>query len=597
MRARAFLPLLLAACTPLPPPLPPAPAAAPQVVSGPPAAALEHYALAILAWDDGDLDAAATEIGQALLFDPKAAALHATRGRIALDRGDPAEAARALTVAWTLDPDDLSIQVDRARAYAEAGEREKARVAYRLCLGQGRSDAAFGGLIRLLQQDGESWEAHRLMTRWREAALDDPLWLRARAELCLELGLDEEAWEDFAALVERWPPQPPALQGLFAANDRTGHHRRTLELLERVAHATPGDEHVLELLASLAARVGDFERAVPAWEQVDRLEGGQNPFTRLFLAKARLSMGAPGEALTLLDTPDAAAASPTQVAEIRARALLALGQEAEALAALDEQYPAGTGRLQARARLFEEADRLAEARDALRAASLDETGWYQRWDLATLEARTGALDRALALIADNADQDDQGQALAAARLHALAGDLAGAVRLAGEAEAQHRDDPAIAAARARWLNDAGDTAGALAALRAAAARDLVSPDLARQHAALAWEAGAADEARQVLEDALTVFSDDASLQNDLAWLRVEHGEHGPEVLALAWRAVDQEPANAAFLDTLGWVLLQRGQVAEALPELEHAARLDPDNDVIAAHLRAARQAASAGETR
>jgi Flp pilus assembly protein TadD len=284
------------------------------------------------------------------------------------------------------------------------------------------------------------------------------------------------------------------------------------------------------------------------------------------------------------------------VAYTRASALLALGREAEALAVLDAQHPSASARMRVQARLFEEAGRLLDARDALRAVPLEDAGWYEYWDMASLEARTGGLERALALLTD-APEPSPDDALAEARLHALAGDLAGAVNVAAEVEARHPHDPAVPAARAGWLAEAGDERGALGALRAAQDRDLVSPDLASQHAALALAAGADEEARQVLQATLAVFRDDAVLQNDLAWFQVEHGEHGDEVLALAWRAVDQEPANAAFLDTLGWILFQRGEVAMALPELEHAARIDPANETITSHLRTVRQAASAGKTR
>jgi len=47
-------------------------------------------------------------------------------------------------------------------------------------------------------------------------------------------------------------------------------------------------------------------------------------------------------------------------------------------------------------------------------------------------------------------------------------------------------------------------------------------------------------------------------------------------------ALDQRPDNAAYLDSLGWVLFRRGKTQDALPLLERAWRLSKEAE-IAAH--------------
>ena len=46
------------------------------------------------------------------------------------------------------------------------------------------------------------------------------------------------------------------------------------------------------------------------------------------------------------------------------------------------------------------------------------------------------------------------------------------------------------------------------------------------------------------------------------------------------RAVDQDPENAAYRDSLGWVLFRKGRLAEALPELEKSVALEADDPAV-----------------
>jgi tetratricopeptide (TPR) repeat protein len=56
------------------------------------------------------------------------------------------------------------------------------------------------------------------------------------------------------------------------------------------------------------------------------------------------------------------------------------------------------------------------------------------------------------------------------------------------------------------------------------------------------------------------------------------------------KAVEGDPENAAYRDSLGWALYRLGRIDEAVPELEKAASDEPD-PVILDHLGDAYQAA------
>jgi tetratricopeptide (TPR) repeat protein len=62
----------------------------------------------------------------------------------------------------------------------------------------------------------------------------------------------------------------------------------------------------------------------------------------------------------------------------------------------------------------------------------------------------------------------------------------------------------------------------------------------------------------------------------------EKGQNLAEAEEFIRRALEQEPENAAYLDSLGWVLYQQGRYQEALSHLERAmahSADDPDPTV------------------
>lgn len=64
------------------------------------------------------------------------------------------------------------------------------------------------------------------------------------------------------------------------------------------------------------------------------------------------------------------------------------------------------------------------------------------------------------------------------------------------------------------------------------------------------------------------------------------GKDLDHALEYALAVTEAEPENASYLDTLAWVHFRRGEPLLALPPIEKAARLEPENPTIAAHLRA-----------
>jgi tetratricopeptide (TPR) repeat protein len=75
---------------------------------------------------------------------------------------------------------------------------------------------------------------------------------------------------------------------------------------------------------------------------------------------------------------------------------------------------------------------------------------------------------------------------------------------------------------------------------------------------------------EILEEMLKESPNDPTLNNDLGYLYAEHGKNLEQAERMIRKAVKAEPENAAFLDSLGWVLFKLGKAEEALPILEKA---------------------------
>ncbi|MHB8954025.1 MAG: tetratricopeptide repeat protein [Pirellulaceae bacterium] len=91
------------------------------------------------------------------------------------------------------------------------------------------------------------------------------------------------------------------------------------------------------------------------------------------------------------------------------------------------------------------------------------------------------------------------------------------------------------------------------------------------------------EAEERLQQVLDEFPEDIGAFNDLGYLWCDQGQHLERALTMLQRAVQAEPRNIAYRDSLGWVLYRLGRYAEALAELQIAAATDNADGVILEH--------------
>lgn len=84
---------------------------------------------------------------------------------------------------------------------------------------------------------------------------------------------------------------------------------------------------------------------------------------------------------------------------------------------------------------------------------------------------------------------------------------------------------------------------------------------------------------------------DAAALNYLGYMLVEKGERLEEAQALVERALQLDPGNGAYLDSLGWARFKRGDPAGAVVFLRRAADALPGDETVWGHLADALEAA------
>jgi len=90
--------------------------------------------------------------------------------------------------------------------------------------------------------------------------------------------------------------------------------------------------------------------------------------------------------------------------------------------------------------------------------------------------------------------------------------------------------------------------------------------------------GDLDQAEKYFEKSLELVPKFAEAQNYLGYMWAEHGLKLEKARELIQMALKAEPKNAAFLDSMAWVLFKLNQPAEALPYALKAAELSEQPD-------------------
>jgi tetratricopeptide (TPR) repeat protein len=420
---------------------------------------------------------------------------------------------------------------------------------------------------RRLEAEGNNAEARAALNR---AAAADPKSAEIRAELAgFHMRQNDvpaaetaarEALELDAANVEAHRVLGLIFAAYAESAEENKEEARTAEYveeaighLEKVA-ATPGGATDLNVQFNLG-RV--YLRAGNANKAIERLQGvvDQNPYSiqaRLSLAQA---FGAAERHQEAADVLAPAVEDEPRLASTLAQFYERAGKQAEAIAAYEkalEANPKDLRALLAMSRAHSLAGKHAQAIDTLA--------------------------RAQALV-----PNDAGITAFLVQTYIQAKRYTEAAMVSAEAQAKHKGDLRFTRLHARALFETGDRSRAIALMESAMRS---APEDTASHMALAdiyVDAGREADAVKMLDAAARKFPKDADVLNFLGYLLAERGERLDDAVSLVTRALEIDPGNPSYLDSLGWAHFKRGELADAQEHLSRAAEALPTNSVIQDH--------------
>jgi tetratricopeptide (TPR) repeat protein len=515
--------------------------------------------------------------GQALAIDPDNAEAHFVLGTIfAAELEGRVEAGRPATSAKpTLDdaishlerarpsrPLDAGLSVTLGRLYLSKRDFGKARQLLDPVLEREPEHAEAAYLIAQAQLGAGDLEAAARSLDVVIAA--EPQFTRALIDRA-DVAVRQRRWDDAAAAFGKAAAALPDRLDLklrqASALLRGGKHDAARDLLETIERDRGDDARVPFLLVDVERARHDYVRAERAARRVIELEPDR--VTGYHALAQVLADRREHRAIVDLLTPAIARLDGKEdarsLAALRASlgvALLQLREFDPGIAAIDRARrdggaDAALDALRVQARL--EADRVDEALAVVTEARRQDPASQRLLGLeAATRLRRGDRDKAFALYQQAIDADGSD-----ADTHiAFAGLLL-------EAKEFKRAETVLTAARARFPDETS---------------------IPFQLGAVFEEQARYEDAERAFRDALLIDPKHAPSLNYLGYMLAERGRKLDEAVKLLHEAVDLDPYNGSYLDSLGWAYFKRGAFDKAKTYLMRAGDQLPRNSVIQDHV-------------
>jgi putative PEP-CTERM system TPR-repeat lipoprotein len=503
----------------------------------------------------GDFPKAAQYLSQMTALDPKNSAARSRLGQVRFAEGDTEGAIRDLEAASALDPNvssaDLALIANLLRqrqfdeALAAVAKLEKKQPSNPLVY-------HLRGVVYIGKR--ELVNARASFERALQVQSDYLPSVASLAQLDRMDKKPDDARKRYQAILEKEPKNEQALLGYAGLVQSLGGDASEVEsILKKAITVNPQSVGARSALISFYAQRGDLKQAQFAAQEATALLPNE-PHLLELLGQVQLAAG---------DTTLAVGTFNKLVAS-RPGSVDALMRLARALVAAKDYDRA--------------IDKLREAlliNPELLEANREIVGVYAisgRFDQAAQEIKTLQRRR----------PDD-------ARVYVLDGDLQAVQKKYADAESAYRnaqkrapDDAAIAAKLYAASTAAGKTAGADAAadkwLRDHP-KDVVLRTYLGERAVRSQDYKTAAKHYQAV---VGLQPENASYLNNLAWVAGELGD--PKALSYAEKAAGLAPDNPAVLDTLGTLLIKKGDVTQGVERIRRAAQLAPSQGDIRMHL-------------
>jgi tetratricopeptide (TPR) repeat protein len=473
-------------------------------------------------------------------------------------------------------------------------------------------------------------EIHRL----DPADLDAAQWLARLYQMQQEPG---KAADVLRTALGRDPENPAILRQLAQALMEAGKADEALALLEKATESSP-QPATLVLLGDAAMQVRDYERAVKAFERAIQ-PNPRDTETRRKLARALIHQNRAEEALEqyrkLIEIEPEEADHYLRAAQLL-RQLRRLDQAEEFLLRARQRAPGNLEVLYSEAVLYEDQGRFEDAIRVLSSAVAAVKATPARFadsrrTLAVLYERLGMLYRstenfpaALSTFQEilplGPEAEKRARSLIA-ETYRDSKDIARAIAESQKALDAFPDDRSLRVTHALLLGENGETERAVALLRETVRGDASDREtwiaLAQvlERGRRFGEAESAvrnaeklskteseneglwlllgaiyerqnkwDLAEEQFQRVLKLNPRNAQALNYFGYMLADRGVRLDEAVALIRRALEEEPHNGAYLDSLGWAYFKQGRLEEAETYLRRAAERSSLDPTIREHL-------------
>ena len=519
---------------------------------------------------------------EALEREPDNLTAHKTLGliyaaRIAQQNPSPQETAAAIDhlekARGTILP-DLNVELTLARVYLTADQNDQAIPLLETLI---EDEVGFteGGLLLSYAYERVSRveDAVTMLEGVIASGRPSSRALRRLGELYGRVDRWGDAVDAYQLAATRNPRSTGAQRELARALLENGQTERARDVLHQLSTARPDDVAVLYQLSEVERDLGNFEEATAAARRLMDVEpnGIRGPYA---LAEIFVRQHNYRDAIATLEeavetqrqtdaTRDSQAtrqgrARPYQVASLLGRIGFAHEQLQEHDSAIDAYSRAvdllpmslayGARLVQA----YLEAGRVVEA-----SMALDGLKPHHPDDLTVVRLE--------------------------ARILGDGGDVNGGVSLLRDVLDENGDDPTAHLALATYYGEYDRLDDAVTVLESASVRFPQNVSVLFQLGAVLDQDNRQTEAERAFRDVLERDADHAATLNYLGYMLADRGERLEESVELLLRAIELDPRNGAYLDSLGWAYFKLDRFDLAEPHLRQASQQMVWNSVIQDH--------------
>jgi tetratricopeptide (TPR) repeat protein len=476
-----------------------------------------------------------------------------------------------LTEIVRLDPTDEDSIIWLARLDRLNNQNDLAETQLRALLQRDAdNEAAVAQLSQLLLDENRSGEAVALLQdtlkQGPSAGLYDQL-----GDAYTQMGDPTHAAQAYRQAVELEPDEPAHLQGLAQSLFDLGDFDGAVDSYQKLVAMSPNDPTNYLRLSTAYRRMNQLDKA----EQQVLLAKQHAPGSLEVIydeAQIYQDEGRFDDGIRVLTDAVAATKSQTDVTPARRRTLAILYQLLGQIYNDDDKTAAAVSSLQEMGKLGPEEDRRARwlIVDAYRTAR----DLPHAFDAASDALKTYPDDRPLrisqALLYGENNQPDQGADV----LKPLLGD-------SGAANLEIYLDLAQIYEEGRRYDDAEK---ALHSAEGVVTRAADRESIGFLFGAVYEHEKKYDQAEQSFKGVLAIDPRNAETLNYYGYMLADRGLRLDEAAGMIQRALDEDPTNGAYLDSIGWAYYKENKLADAEVYLRRAVVREPHNATLHDHL-------------